>query len=107
MRRVVVTFGGQRDYVLEVDQRDLDALSAEDARAWLAEGFDAAGCVPSNPMGKVLAADLLLGVAHAAGESRFAQATPWRARYAAAALRMRDVPELVVDVSAYAVRAPS
>lgn len=107
VRRVVVSFGGQREYALEVDQGDLDAISLEDARAWLAEGFDAAGCEPSNPMGKVLAVDLLLGVARAAGESRFAQPSSWRTRYAAAALRLREEPELMVDLAAYEVRALS
>lgn len=104
MRKVVVSFGGQREYALEVGELDLAALSEEDARAWLAEGFDEAGCEPSNPMGKVLPADLLLGVARAAGEGRFMQATPWRTRYAAAALRLRDARELVVDAAAYEVR---
>lgn len=104
MRKVVVSFGGQREYALEVGELDLAELSEEDARAWLADGFDEAGCEPSNPMGKVLPADLLLGVARAAGEGRFMQATPWRTRYAAAALRLRDARELVVDAAAYEVR---
>jgi hypothetical protein len=101
---VMVSFGVQREYALEVAERDLAGLSAEDARAWLADGFDEAGCEPSNPMGKVLAADLLLGVARAAGEERFMQASPWRTRYAAAALKLRDARELVVDAAAYEVR---
>lgn len=104
VRKVVVSFGAEREYALEVGERELAALSVEDAREWLAEGFDEAGCEPSNPMGKVLAADLLLGVARAAGESGFTQPAPWRTRYAAAALRLREARELVVDVAAYEVR---
>jgi hypothetical protein len=104
VRKVVVSFGAERGYSFEVGDKDLLVLTAEDAREWLAEGFGEAGCEPSNPMGKVLAADLLLGVARAAGEARFADASPWRAHYGAAALRLREANELLVDVAAYEVR---
>lgn len=107
MRKLVVSFGEGREYVLTVAEREFAAMSAGEARQWLGRQFEEAGCEPSNPMGKLLPADLLLGVAAAAGETGFAQAGPWRDRYAAAALRLRETAALEVDVAAYAVRALS
>lgn len=107
MRKLVVSFGEGRQYALTVAEPEFAATSADDARAWLGKQFEESGCEPSNPMGKLLPADLLLGVAAAAGETAFAQAGPWRDRYAACALRLRESEVLEVDVAAYAVRSLS
>lgn len=103
-RRVVVSFAGGRSRVLEVPDAAFEALNEDDARTWLAERFAEYGCEPPNPMGKVLSADLMLGVARAAGEAAFADDSPWRMRYAASVLRLRGVGALEVDLAAYAVR---
>lgn len=104
VRKVVVSFGDGQRFELQVGEKDLAVLSQDDARAWLADGFEAAGCEPSNPMGKLLSGDLLLGVARAAGAEAFAKASPWRTRYAVAALQVREAATLFVDVAAYEVR---
>lgn len=106
-RRVVVSFAGGRSRVLQVPDTAFDALDEDDARSWLADRFAEYGCEPPNPMGKVLAADLMLGVARAAGEAAFADDSPWRMRYAASVLRMRGVEALEVDLAGYAVRVLS
>lgn len=107
MRKLVVSFGEGREYVLTVAEPEFAASSAGEARAWLGKQFEEAGCEPSNPMGKLLPADLLLGVAGAAGEAAFAQAGPWRDRYAVSALHLRESGALEVDVAAYTVRTLS
>lgn len=103
-RRVMVRFGDGNEHVLEVEDAARSAAGPDEARAWLVEQFAEAGCVPSNPMGKVLTADLLLGVAAAAGPERLVADPAWSLRYAVAALQLRGADAVVVDVAAYAVR---
>lgn len=105
--RVVVNFGGGSEYTLEVGSDALAAIQADEARAWMADQFDDFGCEPPNPMGKLLLADLLLGVARAAGPARFAADSSWCSRYAAAALCLRGAQALRVDVAAYELRVPA
>lgn len=101
--RVRVRLGDGQEHVVQVGAQALAATDAEGARLWLLEQFAEAGCEPSNPMGKVLAADLLLGVA-ASGVQRLQADPAWAARYAASALRLRGADEVLVDLAAYAVR---
>ena len=68
---VVVAFGGTQEYTFELHDAEVLAMSREQARAWLAQEFEALECTPSNPMGKVLALDMILNVAKYGGESRF------------------------------------
>jgi hypothetical protein len=107
IRKLVVSFGEGREYALTVAEPEFAASSAGEARAWLGKQFEEAGCEPSNPMGKLLPADLLLGVAAAAGEAAFAEESLWRDRYAACALLLRESEMLEVNVAAYTVRARS
>lgn len=108
-RRVVVFFDAGRSYRLDVADEAWAELSEEDARecarGWLMDEFEALGCEPPNPMGKLLLPDLVLGVARAAGEPRFAGGpSPWTQRYAAAVLCLRGAEMVEVDVAEYLLR---
>ena len=70
MRRVIVAFDGGTQRSFEIGAQEVAIPDAEEARAWLLEAFDALDCEPTNPMGKLLAVDLILGVARG-GCSRF------------------------------------
>lgn len=103
-RRVIVSFGRDGVFALPVSPAALDAMDADEARAWLAAAFEAFGCEPSNPMGKVLPVDLILGVARAAGAARFAQDADWAECYACAVACLRSEPAIEVDVAGFVVR---
>lgn len=104
VQRIIVSFGGGRSCTLEAATGDIGGFGEDEARAWLADAFDALGCEPSNPMGKVLVVDLVLGVARAAGEQGFAARPDWAKQYAAAVARLRNGPAMEVDVAAWVVR---
>lgn len=100
-QRVRVTFGSGETFEFVPD--NVAALAEEDARAWLAEAFDAYDCVPSNPMGKVVLVDMIVGVARAAGATHFAAGGEWPQAYARAVARLRDGEAICVDVAAFSV----
>lgn len=100
---VTVAFGGNREYELSLHDAEVDAMSKDQARAWLAHEFDALECTPSNPMGKVLALDMILNVAKYGGEQRFEQAGEWAHQFAHATAAALDRPAIRVDVAAFVV----
>ncbi|AUN96258.1 hypothetical protein [Pseudazoarcus pumilus] len=103
MRRVIVAFDGGTQRSFEIGAQEVAIPDAEEARAWLLEAFDALDCEPTNPMGKLLAVDLILGVARAAGAAGFDADAPWAQRYANAVAALREGEVIVVDVEAFTV----
>lgn len=99
-RCVKVRFASGEVFELVPDAVRLAALPADEARAWLAEEFARHDCVASNPMGKVVPADMMVGVARAAGPAGFAGGGDWPARYAAAVACLRAADTVCVDVAA-------
>lgn len=73
-------------------------LTDEAARAWLDQQYNELGCVPTNPVGKVLSVDKVLSVARAAGSAAFADRT-WALTLARAALATLHRPVVRIDVS--------
>ncbi|HLW05362.1 MAG TPA: hypothetical protein VKY38_07305 [Azoarcus sp.] len=102
-RKVIVLFG-EEIRTFSVEDAAWEECSVDKARTWLLDAFDAFGCVPPNPMGKLLSVDLILGVARAAGMARFDTDPLWGGEFALAASRVRDVTVLEVDVEAYELR---
>jgi len=98
--QVIVTFGPGPDDEFEyrLDTQAVAARPAADARRWFDHEFTELECDVASPVGKVLAADRLLGVAKYSGVQRFRGDTAWARDYAlnAAALVGRDV--IRVDV---------
>lgn len=100
---IKVTFGPGRDYEFRFPSADLADGTAEAARHWFEEQFNALDCQPLNPLGKVLVLDRILCVAREMGERPFASADTAAqtfARNVALALR-RDT--VTVDLAALAV----
>ena len=75
---VTVVFDRIRDYELIAH----DGLAREEANRWLDAQWEALECEPTNPMGKVLVLDRILGIAQYAGEKRFATPSEWTQQYA-------------------------
>ncbi len=96
---VTVVFDHHREYELIVHR----TISREAANQWMDEQWEALDCQPSNPMGKVLALDKILGVAKYAGEKRFADHGAWAEAYAQAVAALLQRPAVRVDVGAHVV----
>lgn len=92
---VTVVFDRSRDYELIAHA----GLSREDANRWLDAQWEALECEPTNPMGKVLVLDRILGIAHYAGEKRFASPSEWTQQYANAVAAVLDRPSVRVDIA--------
>ena len=97
---VTVTLAPQQEF--HVDLRGEEPLGHEAARQWLDEQFVAFDCAPLRPSGKVLLADKLLTVAHAAGVARLAD-PEWLRAYGRAATGVTARPVVRVDVPAMTV----
>lgn len=100
---VIVSFGENREYELNVNDADVAGLAKDQARAWLSKEFEALECTPSNPMGKVLVLDMILNVAKYGGESRFEQAGDWARKFAAVTAVTLARPVMKVDVANFVV----
>ncbi|UCV00022.1 hypothetical protein [Acidovorax radicis] len=79
-----------------------EPMGHEAARRWLDDQFISLDCEPLRASGKVLLADKVLTVAHAAGASRMGDAD-WSLTFARAASAALARPIVRVDVPAMAV----
>lgn len=73
-------------------------ITDDEARAWLNQEYDDFGCEPLNPVGKILAVDKVLSVAHAAGPTLFAD-PHWAGTFAKAALATLKRPVIRIDLA--------
>ena len=92
---VTVTLAPGQEF--HADLRGAEPLDHEAARHWLDDQFIALDCEPLRPSGKVLLADKLLTVAHAAG-TRLLADPEWLHAYARAATGVTGRPVVRVDV---------
>lgn len=101
---ILVKLGAGKDYELRLQDRDLAGATPQSARRWFEQQFADMGCTPTNPTGKTLLVDLIVGVARAMGDKPFAQGEDLArefARNAVAALQRRAVS---IDVESLSVR---
>ncbi|BBD78131.1 hypothetical protein [Hydrogenophilus thermoluteolus] len=95
---VTVRFAVDREYTFDLTDNAVATLEPDAARSWLAHQMDALECDMPNKMGKILAADIALALAHCAGESLFAEGGEWAQCYAQAVAAIFDRPVVLVDV---------
>ena len=88
---------------LEYDLPDADIarFTHDTAHEWLGREFEEAGCVPSNPMGKLLAADKIITLAKSRPRSAFVNDTPWARDYLAAAAAVLARPMVTIDLGSH------
>jgi hypothetical protein len=101
--RVSVKFSESRRYEFALQERDLDGLTPDAARRWLTQQFHDMGCEPSNPTGKVLLIDKVLGVAKAMGNEPFAANEKSARDFARNAVVAFEKNALSIDVAALSV----
>jgi|APFre7841882724_1041349.scaffolds.fasta_scaffold10776_3 hypothetical protein len=90
---VILSFGRGNELELDFSSDELVGRTASDAHRWFAREFEALDCPITNPIGKVLLADLIISVARDSGEARFREHPDWARDYArnAAVLLQRDL----------------
>lgn len=98
----IVTGKGER-YEFELHDADLAAMDARKAQEWLGQEFEAAGCVPTNPVGKLLLADKILCLAKTQKESAYAGPTPWVNSFVRAAAAAIGRSVLTIDLGSHSL----
>lgn len=93
----VVFADGQRvDY--ELSDAEVARFDRVTAHEWLGEQFEIAGCVPSNPVGKLLMADRIVGLAKEQSRRDFDPPTPWLKDFLAATAAALQTPVVTIDL---------
>jgi len=100
---VTVVFNLGKVYEIMLHDSDIQAMDAEQARAWLLNEFQELGCVPSSPSGKILLLDMILNVAMEGGEERFEEKGEWAREFSKAVAASLQRPVIKVDVSNFVV----
>jgi hypothetical protein len=103
-RTVLVKFGKDKDYEFRLHDRDLAGSTPQSARRWFEQQFADMGCEPTNPTGKTLLVDLILGVARALGDKPFAQGEGLAREFAKNAAAVLDRPAVAIDLEDLSVR---
>lgn len=101
---VSVKFGAGESYEINVHDRDVADSTPESARRWLGQQFNDMGCVPSNPTGKVLLVDKILGVARAIGDKPFARNESLAREFARNAVLAWEKRSVSIDLDDLTVR---
>ena len=100
---VSVTFGEGRRYEFVLHEGDLAEATPASARRWLDQKFLELGCEPTNPTGKTLVVDKILGVAKAMGDTPFARDERAAREFARNALLALDRRAVLIDLAALSV----
>ena len=83
---------------VKLDVADLAGMDARKAQEWLGREFEAAGCVPTNPVGKLLLADKILCLAKTQKDAVYAEPTPWVNSFVRAAAAAIGRAVLTIDL---------
>jgi hypothetical protein len=100
---VSVKFGEDKVYEFKLHDHDLAGSTPESARRWLEQKFHEFGCEPTNPTGKTLLVDKVLGVAKAMGDRPFAANAGSARDFARNAVVAFERSALSIDLTALSV----
>jgi hypothetical protein len=100
---VTVVFSDGERLEFDVADADVARFSHDSAHQWLGREFEEAGCVPSNPVGKLLAADKIITLAKSRSRHTFESPTPWVRDYLAATAAALGRPMVTIDLGAHAL----
>jgi hypothetical protein len=93
---VVFADGQRMDY--ELHDAEIARFGRDEAKNWLGQEFEAAGCVPSNPVGKLLLADRIIGLAKEQSKRDFDPPSPWMKEFLAATAAALNCPVVTIDL---------
>jgi hypothetical protein len=94
---VFVLTDGDR-YEFQLHDADLAGCNKRLADDWLGREFEAAGCEPSNPMGKLILADKVLQLARTIPARALAEPTPWLQDYLRSVACALERPVVSIDL---------
>jgi hypothetical protein len=98
---VILRNGDRHEF--ELTDADLAGLDPVQAHEWLDREFESAGCMPTNPVGKLLLADKVLVLAKTQPEKVFAEPTPWVKEFLRAAAATIDRALITIDLSKHSL----
>lgn len=93
---VIFDDGVRLDY--EIHDAEIARFGRDEAKDWLGSEFEAAGCVPSNPMGKLLLADRVIGLAKEQPRRDFDPPSSWMKDFLAATAAALGSPVVTIDL---------
>lgn len=96
--RITMLFSDGQELETQVSDAEIARFTHASAHHWLGREFDEAGCVPSNPMGKLLAADKVVGLAKSRTRAVFESNTPWVRDYFAATAAALEKPLVTINL---------
>jgi len=97
--RITILFVDGHTLETQVDDADVARFSHDSAHEWLGREFEEAGCVPSNPVGKLLAADKIVTLAKSRTRTVFESRTPWVRDYLAATAAALGRPMVTINLA--------
>jgi hypothetical protein len=97
--RITILFNDGQEVDAEVTDAEIARFTHESAHQWLGREFEEAGCVPSNPMGKLLAADKIVTLAKSRTCAVFESDSAWVRDYFAATAAALDRPMVTINLS--------
>jgi hypothetical protein len=97
--RIKILFNDGQEVDAEVSDAEIARFDHHSAHQWLGREFDEAGCVPSNPMGKLLAADKIVTLAKSRTRAVFESDSTWVRDYFAATAAALDRPMVTINLA--------
>jgi len=92
---VVFADGEQLDY--ELSDAELGGMTVAAAQDWLDREYEAAGCVPTNPVGKLLMADKIVGLAKSQSRRAYSPPGAWVKDFLRATAVALQRPVVTID----------
>jgi len=96
--RITLLFSDGQELETLVTDAEVARYTHDSAHQWLGREFEEAGCVPSNPMGKLLAADKIVTLAKSRTRAVFESNSAWVRDFFAATAAALDKPVVTINL---------
>lgn len=97
--RIIMLFSDGQELETTVSDAEIAKFNHVTAHQWLGREFEEAGCEPSNPMGKLLAADKIVTLAKSRTRVVFESDSTWVRDYFAATAAALDRPMVTINLA--------
>ena len=97
--RITMLFDDGYQLETEVGDAEIARFTHSSAHQWLGREFEDAGCVPANPMGKLLAADKVVTLAKTRTRAVFESDSSWVRDYFAATAAALEKPVVTINLA--------
>ena len=97
--RITLLFSDGQEVETLVTDAEIARFTHSSAHQWLGREFEDAGCVPGNPMGKLLAADKIITLARSRTRAVFESNSPWVRDFFAATAAAIERPVVTVNLA--------